>query len=213
MIIGSLQSIPQKAIRTKPWPQCKKPSSWASAISLPSIPAPTSPTSAPTHASSNSSAAIESNARLESRSSPSAARIVHATSRPGQGGLSGFPRAVEGRRPRHSHPEGSQSGVCEAAIAVGIHVEHGRIRTSNLRLRYVVIIPVAVEKVGFREKSQKSVDRKCLGDSEKSFIELPDAEQFLRNRSERVFQQPPLFATPIVMSGRDCWHQMRYLHG
>ena len=49
---------------------------------------------------------------------------------------------------------------------------------------------MAVEKVGFREKSQKSVDRKCLGDSEKSFIELPDAEQFLRNRSERVFQQP-----------------------
>ena len=53
-----------------------------------------------------------------------------------------------------------------------------------------MIIPVAVEKVGFSEKSQKSGDRKCLGDSEKSFIELPDAKQFLRNRSERVFQQP-----------------------
>jgi hypothetical protein len=49
---------------------------------------------------------------------------------------------------------------------------------------------VAVEKVGFPEKSQKSGDRKCLGDSEKAFIELPDAKQFLRNRSERVFQQP-----------------------
>jgi hypothetical protein len=49
---------------------------------------------------------------------------------------------------------------------------------------------VAVEKVGFSEKSQKSGDRKCPGDSEKSFIELPDAKQFLRNRSERVFQQP-----------------------
>jgi hypothetical protein len=49
---------------------------------------------------------------------------------------------------------------------------------------------VAVEKVGFSEQSQKSGDRKCPGDSEKSFIELPDAKQFFRNRSERVFQQP-----------------------
>jgi hypothetical protein len=39
---------------------------------------------------------------------------------------------------------------------------------------------VAVEKLGFPEKSQKSGDRKCLGDSGKSFIELPDAKQFLR---------------------------------
>jgi hypothetical protein len=39
--------------------------------------------------------------------------------------------------------------------------------------------PVAVEKVGFPEKSQKSGDTKCLRDSEKSFIELPDAKQFL----------------------------------
>jgi hypothetical protein len=34
---------------------------------------------------------------------------------------------------------------------------------------------VAVEKVGFPEKSQKSGDRKCPGNSGKSFIELPDA--------------------------------------
>jgi hypothetical protein len=54
---------------------------------------------------------------------------------------------------------------------------------------------VAVEKLGFPEKSQKSGDRKCLGDWEKSFIELPEAKQFLRNRSERVFQQPPLLST------------------
>ena len=65
-----------------------------------------------------------------------------------------------------------------------------------------MIIPVAVEKVGFREKSQKSVDRKCLGDSEKSFIELPDAEQFLRNRSERVFQQPQGLSLPISLEIR-----------
>jgi hypothetical protein len=35
----------------------------------------------------------------------------------------------------------------------------------------VVIRGVAVEKVGLSEKSQKSGDRKCPGDSEKSFVE------------------------------------------
>jgi len=55
---------------------------------------------------------------------------------------------------------------------------------------------VAVEKVGLFEKSRKSGDRKCPGDWEKSFVELPDAKQFLRNRSERVFQQPLLFSGP-----------------
>jgi hypothetical protein len=39
----------------------------------------------------------------------------------------------------------------------------------------MLINPVAVEKVGFPEKSQKSGDRKCLGNSGKSFVELPDA--------------------------------------
>jgi hypothetical protein len=39
----------------------------------------------------------------------------------------------------------------------------------------VLIIPVGVEKVGFPEKNRKSGDRKCLGDWEKSFVELPDA--------------------------------------
>jgi hypothetical protein len=56
---------------------------------------------------------------------------------------------------------------------------------------------VGVEKAGFPEKSQESGDRKCLGDSEESFIELLEAKQFLRNRSERVFQQPPLFSPSI----------------
>jgi hypothetical protein len=49
---------------------------------------------------------------------------------------------------------------------------------------------VAVEKVGFSEKSRKSGDRKCPGDWEKSFVELPDAIQFLQIPSGRVFQQP-----------------------
>ena len=55
--------------------------------------------------------------------------------------------------------------------------------------------PVAVEKLAFSEESQNLSDRKCLGEVEKSFVELPDAKQFLRNRSERVFQQPRLITT------------------
>jgi len=57
--------------------------------------------------------------------------------------------------------------------------------------------PVAVEKLGFSEKSQKSGDRKCPGDWEKSFAELPDAIRFFQIPSERVFQQPLLFAPAI----------------
>jgi len=63
------------------------------------------------------------------------------------------------------------------------------------------ITGVAVEKVGFSEKSQKSGDRKCPGDLGKSFKELPDAKQFLRHRSERVFQQPKDFSTVICDGG------------
>jgi hypothetical protein len=57
--------------------------------------------------------------------------------------------------------------------------------------RLLVITSVAVEKVGFPEKGRKSGDRR--GDWEKSFVELPDAIQFLQIPSERVFQQPRLF--------------------
>src|SRR5580700_10120703 len=71
------------------------------------------------------------------------------------------------------------------------------LRTNYLKMILVVRIPVAVEKLAFSEESLNLGDRKCLGDSGKSFIELPDAKQFLRNRSERVFQQPPLFSTPV----------------
>jgi hypothetical protein len=59
---------------------------------------------------------------------------------------------------------------------------------------------VAVEKLGFSEKSQKSGDRKCLGEWEKSFVELPDAIQFLQVPSERVFQQPRDLSTSIRIS-------------
>ena len=37
--------------------------------------------------------------------------------RQSQGGISGFPDALERRRPRHSHPEGSESGVREAEVS------------------------------------------------------------------------------------------------
>jgi hypothetical protein len=56
---------------------------------------------------------------------------------------------------------------------------------------------VAVEKLGFSEKSRKSGDRKCLGDWGKLFVELPDAKQFLRILAERVFQQPQDLSTVI----------------
>jgi hypothetical protein len=56
---------------------------------------------------------------------------------------------------------------------------------------------VAVEKVGFSEKSRKSGDRKCLEDWGKSFVELPDAIQFLQIHGERVFQQPQNLSTSI----------------
>jgi hypothetical protein len=55
---------------------------------------------------------------------------------------------------------------------------------------------VAVEKLGFYEKSRKLGDRKCPGDWGKSFVELPDAIQFLQILSERVFQQPPRLSQP-----------------
>jgi hypothetical protein len=38
---------------------------------------------------------------------------------------------------------------------------------------------VAIEKLGVSEKSRKSGDGKYLGDWGKSFVELPDAKQFL----------------------------------
>jgi hypothetical protein len=76
------------------------------------------------------------------------------------------------------------------------------LRIANLKLSYVVIIPVAVEKLGFSEKRRKSGVRKYLGDWGKSFVELPDAKQFLRILAERVFQQPPLFATVRMVGFR-----------
>ncbi|MGA9999207.1 MAG: hypothetical protein WBQ04_03740 [Candidatus Acidiferrales bacterium] len=58
---------------------------------------------------------------------------------------------------------------------------------------------MAVEKLAFSEESRNLGDRKCPGDSEKSFIELPDAIQFLQIPRGRVFQQPPLLSTVMMM--------------
>jgi hypothetical protein len=55
---------------------------------------------------------------------------------------------------------------------------------------------VAVEKLAFLEESQNLGDRKSLGEVEKSFVELPDAKQFLRILGERVFST----ATGIITS-------------
>jgi hypothetical protein len=57
--------------------------------------------------------------------------------------------------------------------------------------------PVAVEKLGFFEESRNLGGRKCLGEVEKSFVELPDATKFLQIPSERVFQQPLLLSPAI----------------
>jgi hypothetical protein len=55
---------------------------------------------------------------------------------------------------------------------------------------------VAVEKLAFFEESRNLGDRKCLGEVDKSFVELPDAKQFLQVRGERVFQQPQGLSLP-----------------
>jgi hypothetical protein len=61
----------------------------------------------------------------------------------------------------------------------------------------MLINPVAVEKLVFLEESQNLGDRKCLGEVEKSLVELSDAKQFLRVLGERVFQQPLLLSPAI----------------
>jgi hypothetical protein len=63
---------------------------------------------------------------------------------------------------------------------------------------------VAVEKVGFSENSRQSGDRKCLEDWGKSFVELPDAIQFLQIHGERVFEQPQRLSPAIPECDRSC---------
>ena len=57
-----------------------------------------------------------------------------------------FASHVERRRPRRPNPEGSQSGVREAAIMIGIDAERGR-------------IPIDVAKSASHQLSQAEIDR------------------------------------------------------
>src|ERR1700758_3396786 len=59
-----------------------------------------------------------------------------------------------------------------------------------------MIIPVAVEKLVFLRKVKNRVIQN-VQETRKNRFRAPDAKQFLRNRGERVFQQPPPFSTPI----------------
>jgi hypothetical protein len=59
--------------------------------------------------------------------------------------------------------------------------------------------PVAVEKHAFLEKSRNLGDRKCLGEVEKSFVELPDASNFCE-----------FLMTEFFNSHRDYHHQCHF---
>jgi hypothetical protein len=60
---------------------------------------------------------------------------------------------------------------------------------------------VAVEKLHFSQNSDNLRDRKCLGKSRKSFVELPGAKFFRSVLRDRVFQQPRLIATVTFKFG------------
>ena len=72
------------------------------------------------------------------------------------------------------HPFGY--GITELE-AILFNAAQGFDNASNSRARekYLLITGVAVEKLGFSEKRRKLVDRKCLGEPKKSFVQLPDA--------------------------------------
>jgi hypothetical protein len=71
----------------------------------------------------------------------------------------------------------------------------------------VLVTVVAVENLAFSEESRNLGDRKCLEDWGKSFVELPDAKQFLRIRGERLFQQPQdLSKSTVYNCVRSCPH-------
>src|ERR1700758_2732409 len=62
-----------------------------------------------------------------------------------------------------------------ALLSVGADARDQNLPQSG-RLLYCVRSGVAVEKLAFSEESRNLRDRKCLGDCEKSFLELPDAK-------------------------------------
>jgi len=56
---------------------------------------------------------------------------------------------------------------------------------------------VAVEKLAFSEESRNLRDRKCLGDCEKSFLELPDAKHLCEFLMSEFFNSHRVLSTPI----------------
>jgi hypothetical protein len=65
----------------------------------------------------------------------------------------------------------------------------------------LLITGMAVEKLHFRQNSEKLGDRKCLGKPRKSFVGHPDAILFSRISREGVFQHPQASLTmPAVSS-------------
>jgi hypothetical protein len=61
--------------------------------------------------------------------------------------------------------------------------------------------PVAVEEVQFPLKQPKFGGYKMPRKLRKSFVELPNAILFLRISRERVFQQPRLLTTSVILYG------------
>src|ERR1019366_1167045 len=62
----------------------------------------------------------------------------------------------------------------------------------------LLITGMAVEKLHFRQNSEKLGDRKCLGKPRKSFVGHPDAILFSRISREGVFQHPRLFTSTTL---------------
>jgi hypothetical protein len=56
---------------------------------------------------------------------------------------------------------------------------------------------VAVEKLAFSEESRNLRDRTCLGDCEKSFLELPDAKHLCEFLMSEFFNSHRIFSTSI----------------
>jgi hypothetical protein len=65
---------------------------------------------------------------------------------------------------------------------------------------YLVITPVAVEKLDLSESRPKRSEQKCTGDRRKSSIGHPDATHFRRKFCERVFQQLRLISSAILIA-------------
>src|ERR1700758_5869751 len=83
-----------------------------------------------------------------------------------------------------------------ALLSVGADARDQNLPQSG-RLLYCVRSGVAVEKLAFSEESRNLRDRTCLGDCEKSFLELPDAKHLCEFLMSEFFNSHRLFSTSI----------------